>query len=816
MSSFAIVIGIDAYTNKDWNLSAAVSDALRFAEWARASGGVAPENLRLLLSPVQAHVTPLPYKEANCRNIKQTILEFQKGAGQGGDRLYFYYAGHGVSAPGVTAGGPLEPVIIPVDVQSLEQDSNLLLGFSMIMPLFTNVKPTEQFFFIDACCGFELQNFRPAIGASVGPWSPPNSEAGPRSAQYILYATAPGLRAYEKIRGRGVFANALLDGLRGTSTALVWSTARVRYEVRFSTLVDYVRSRVEREIGQQRHKDWSRYVQIPEPASQGGALDPVLATFAPSEVVKAVVRVRVGPSQARPTCRVQFFQYLQGGQREVEIEAIGPPAPISTTFDLSPGDYSLLAQADMYDPVRETYPLYEARAIELKLQRGSQGALQQSAQSGQYGGLCVYTADQNAVIVVRDPERQVKGSGVGNVYLPSLSPGIYRVQLVLPEGPAEERTIEVPAGRITSRTLDAPGPQMGQGQMHMLKALNISTDDKGYLYPSEHLGGVANAKLASLLGFAAYAAMWPDTGDFIRLKSVGVESFKDIPPGDSGLLVLIGVGGKRPAPGVSVSRFLSSGQIIARDFQSKVVDKGGFEVLAGFRAAAQRCVHLRPGPVGLELRLPGFAPTRYALAILPDRVTVLVAVAEDNGEVAVQQYLLPLRWRVHPPMDYFIDRPSNIQRLEIAQRYYANGHQIPDGDLSDLLYGKWLDPLLGCLAGYSLIRTGNQARFIGQIIPGQPPDVPQPSALHNMLRFFDGLPDSHILAGLCEPERSQRRSEYYTHALERGLPVFAEGFWALHTWYKETNAELPPALVEPSKGLLPASPWTAWVSPGTS
>ena len=217
MANFAIVIGIDAYTNQAWNLSAAVNDALGFAEWTLKYGGVTEKNLHLLLSASQGPITTRPYVKADCPNIITTIQKFQDGAGKDGERLYFYYAGHGVAAPGATTGGTAEPVLIPADVQNIRQ-RYLLIGFSHIIPLLMNVEPKEQFFFIDACRDFALEDSQPAIGA-VAPWRPVDPErdqkAGKRSSQYWLYATSPGGKAAEqpRLKGKGIFAAALMLSL---------------------------------------------------------------------------------------------------------------------------------------------------------------------------------------------------------------------------------------------------------------------------------------------------------------------------------------------------------------------------------------------------------------------------------------------------------------------------------------------------------------------------------------------------------------------------------------------------------------------------
>ncbi|MBC7263456.1 MAG: caspase family protein [Chloroflexi bacterium] len=801
MSRFAVVIGIDAYANPAWNLTAAVSDALRFTEWALGPGGVAFENLRLLLSPTQANATHLPYKEATSRHIVETIQEFQEGLAQGADRLYFYFAGHGLSAPDVSYGGPLEPVMIPADVESIRMDSRLLIGFSDVFPPFANVDPAEQFFFIDACRDFELEDFKPAVGRSVGPWIPGRTEPGSRSAQYILYATSPGHSAYEETRGRGVFATALLDGLKGKGPAIVWSQANTCYEVRFSSLVACVKSRVQQEVERRRPRDWQRYVQIPQQQIQGGAEDPVLVAFSGEEVSRVPIRVRVRPSAARQSGEIQALQYFQGRQRFEVIDRVPPPVPLPCQFQLLPGDYSLFAQAEGYKPRREAFSFYEPQEVDWKLEPAAAPTSEQTVEPKPWSRLVIFVQDENAIVVIRDADRRLIWSGPGSWHQ-ALPPGVYQVQLVLPEGTVRQKTAEVLPDQTTIVSMDSPPPQIGSHQIRMLDELGISVT-----HPSEHLGDVAKPTLASLLSFAAFAALWPWEG-FERLRNLGIQRFEGIPESGSGCLVLIGVGGDRPAPGVSTAQFLSEGQLVARGYQGQVMDQGGFAVLPEFSVAGQRRFQIQPGPLTLELDLPGFAPTRYALVGLLGRITVLVAVAEEGGEFAVQQYLLPLP-QPTPVPEYLLEMPSNIRRLEIAQRYYANGQQIPNyQDLDILLYGKWLDPLLGCLAGYSLIRTGNQQRYIGHPLPGPGPNYPEPSALRNMLRFFSGLPDSHILAGLCEPER---RGEHYAHALEQGLPVFAEGFRILYEWYAQQDAELPPLLVEPGKGLLPVSPWTAWV-----
>jgi hypothetical protein len=204
--------------------------------------------------------------------------------------------------------------------------------------------------------------------------------------------------------------------------------------------------------------------------------------------------------------------------------------------------------------------------------------------------------------------------------------------------------------------------------------------------------------------------------------------------------------------------------------------------------------------------------TNYAITCLPDRVTVLIIVAEDSGEIEVQQYMLPL---IHLESEnfgirrYLDDRGGNIRRVELAQRHYASGQSLKYEQLVDLLYGKWLDPLLGCLGGYSLIRAGKKHEYIGHPTPDLGPEDLEQSAMRNMLKFFGQLPDSHVLAGLCQADE---RDFHFENALKIGLPVFREGYQALEAWNSESTNKL---LGDTDGGrhrlLLSGSTWTAWV-----
>lgn len=806
MARHALVIGIGRYPRSDWDLPAAVPDALRFTDWAVRHGGVDPANVRLLLSPWPGKATGHEKRDADRRSIVTAIQELQAGAADDGERLYFYYAGHGVSAPGVTTGGIQEPVIIPADVTSLRIDASLLIGFSEIMPALLPKGPREQFFFIDACRDFALEDeFQPGIGRSGIRWSPPNPDAGPRSAQYVLYSTSPGLQAYEKdATARGVFADALLKALSGTPKATQWSSVNRHYAVRWSTLVDYVRDTVaERVRVPPTAVRPAANPQLPERTTQGGTGDPFLRIVHEHEMAKLDLLVRVRPSGARRSAVVKVLFYGPGGH-ELPVESTGPPLQPSSTFSLAPGDYAVEATAERYLPRRSTCRLWAPCVEELRLEAGD-SAVPAPSPAVPTGNVHV-CGDPGALLAVWDSEGRMMASGPHEVYA-TLAPGIYRVRMILAEGGSEDRTVEVRAGGSVKVDFVGGAPDMGATQLAMLEGLDIQPGPAGDLHPSERLGAFSRAKLASLLGMAAFAGTGPFRSQFNRLRRFEIEPVEDAPYGFSPVLVLVGSSGEQPLPGVDVGRLLGEAELVVLRRDGDPVDQGRFTVLAGFASAAQRTFLAPYGVVTLELRLPGAGVTRYAIASLPDRRSAIVVVAEGGGAFDVQQFSIPLHHDT-PGAPALLSDLTTLRRLETAQRYYAApGDDELRRHLTDIVPGSVLDPLLGAMIGYSLVAQGREAAF-REPRPGAPPDGLEASDMRNMLKFFPTMPDSHVLAGLCDPAR---RGEHFRRAVDAGLPVFSEGLRALHRWFREIG-EVPGVLVEPSRRLVPGSPWTAWVA----
>ena len=147
---WAIVIGIDEYGDAGMRLSAAVSDARRFRDWVLApdGGGVPEGNLRLLLSRRPDDPGPdgaVP--EATKDNIVTAINDLVVAAeGQEAERLYLYFAGHGITA---RVANRDESALVTPGFDALHTDHSL--AFRSIAEYFETTAFTDQFLFIDAC-----------------------------------------------------------------------------------------------------------------------------------------------------------------------------------------------------------------------------------------------------------------------------------------------------------------------------------------------------------------------------------------------------------------------------------------------------------------------------------------------------------------------------------------------------------------------------------------------------------------------------------------------------------------------------------------
>jgi Caspase domain len=818
MANAAIIIGIDKYGMPEHCLDNCVTDALAFASWAVSpkGGDVDPQWLTLLLSPmpnsscssgtVAIPKTSLnhPYQAATRDNIViavDTLRILQQPL----DRLYFYFSGHGSSAPGMIRASRVEPVLIPADFRNIRINNNLLIGFHEILDPLMDAGPQTQFYFFDACRDFALEEFERIPGQTVGRYlgSTPAGETV-RRAQLLLYATAPGQKS--AALGKGIFGGVLMEALVGCPGAVEWNGDE--FDLTFSTLAAYVRNKVVDTVNRTFPDKGRAFVQIPEQDPQSGDPSTVIRNFTREEIGSLPLKVRVGPSEARPegsvvvSCRTPV-QDFECGRKAAPLE-------LQSRFDLSPGYYSVRIGSPSFTEERRKIKLVAPHAEDVEL-RPLPVTLSPAAQNR---WIQVQSPDPRLPVVVTGPMAQVglaetaepdrrkrqTWHAVGSVRIDDPLPGIYSAQIELPDASGIVRLIDYPTENGVIQ-FNVPPAQIGEAQMGRLTELNIASSRDAQVLPSELIGPVSDARLASILGFAAYAAYCSPEGRMKKLRSMGVTPI-DASGGESWITVLLAAEAGHPA-GMSPENLIVESRVsVVTLGEDPVYQNGTFKPLSGFSLAGEFYCSAPAGSKALELRLPGFVDTRFALVSLKGRVSVVVIVVGDDGAIEVQQYLFALLPEPGMPS---LD-PISLRDVDLTQRYYASGERFPDPLLDQLLMQKVLDPLMACTAGYELVRRGRGGEYLGYP-DDSPSNVYGTSAMRNMLKFFDGIPDSHILAGLVDPEN---KVEHFRKAVATGVPLFVEGFVALQSFYK--GSPLPQPLGAIAHAMIASRQWTSWIA----
>lgn len=192
-ASWALVVGINAYRHAD-PLNYAVNDARAVAAMLPRLGFT---NVRILLDA-----------EATKAAIEGAIYgDFQDRMGPN-DRLFVFFAGHGITVP-LPRGGE-EGYLIPVDGDP-RRPALTAIPMDEVRKMGKRVSAKHIFFAIDACfSGFAVT--RDITAEAVR--DPDLVSALQEPVVQVLTAGRKGQKAIEE-EGHGLFTKRLLDGLRG-------------------------------------------------------------------------------------------------------------------------------------------------------------------------------------------------------------------------------------------------------------------------------------------------------------------------------------------------------------------------------------------------------------------------------------------------------------------------------------------------------------------------------------------------------------------------------------------------------------------------
>jgi hypothetical protein len=797
MSDRALVIGLDAYPSTAWELRAAVRDALAFAKWVTTPGAgrATEETLTLLLSPhPDRPVSNARFEVATEAAIRRALFNHKKNCASA-ERLWFFYAGHGIAPSG---GGPDEaPVVVPADVTDLDYyRSNPIELASWIREM--QVCPPEcQVYFVDACRGIVVsEDVVTATRMLFFDLSKVKPEAQARQA--VLFATTAGQLANEQGL-HGLFAGALIDGLRGTGPVLEADAVKEEFVLTFGRLAEYTKRRIQAQSENARRAGKTLPTQEPAESLFRVQSSLELARFA--EKPRSLVKVFVEPEDAKDfgTAGIRGYNEWKGvweRQAEkpsplaapiewklsstvykIEIEALGfenwskkveVVGPVELHADLVPitkatRDGGVVANFNFHG-LESSNPFESIGALLRKQPDGAE------LEAGTQGQLIVQARDRYARIEVFD----VAGKRVEAAWErldTTLPVGSWRVEIALPtERPIVQRVLVTADEPVVIEV--RPDPQLTQ---RLPASAGMIRPHDGVSQPSEKFGDVTTTHLGSLLAWAAWAAQFPAVGGGRKLRELGIEPLPPV-PGQCFVRLVVGdasPGGENPLAGPI--------ETLVLDMNQQPVELKPVPALQGFAVQWHAPVHF---DTSLTVRTGGLDPKRIPLPFVADHVWTIVIVRESTQLMEIHRYLQ--RLRPQAPFD------DTIRLVEQNWRALEARTPLYDGEDTRLLE-RDLDPLSLAVLGY---RLALESRW------------PELDAVVKRLEPA-ALADVHVLAAFL----GERDKNMELAVKSRSIPVVGEGYRLMEAWLFEHFAKQnmpPPLSPEPFTGGL----WTTFDTRG--
>lgn len=172
--TFVLVTGVSNYGNESVNLSQTTKDAKRFKE---------------VMETQTKDITLLTSKNVTRANVLEKLRAICNRA-QKGDRIIFFYSGHGM--PGAICG------------------YDRAISYNDIINLLSESEASEKICFVDACHAGTM-----AKNATDDSWT--KNVKGAKDQAFIVSCRSDEYSVESSILGAGYFTQALLKGLRGKS-----------------------------------------------------------------------------------------------------------------------------------------------------------------------------------------------------------------------------------------------------------------------------------------------------------------------------------------------------------------------------------------------------------------------------------------------------------------------------------------------------------------------------------------------------------------------------------------------------------------------
>jgi hypothetical protein len=771
VASWALVVGIDRYWSEAAHLKGAVRDALSLRKWLvdPAGGNVPPDNVLLVLAPANESPDPgddVEWEQGTKANITLAVNNLVQLSGGKGERLFFYYAGHGLTT---RVSNRDESALLATDFTDVLTDNSIALR--SLWEYFETLQFDDQFFFVDACRN--APDWLNGGVFSLGAWTLPRSrDPGlPPVQQFILYATSPKLKSVENHeqagQEHGVFTEALLDGLRGKDAAKAWSWDRRCYEVRWERLVEYVKRRVEGEKRKVAETPSGWLLQVPQDTGSRGVADrerdALLTSFAPSDFDRLPLEVLLSPDTAyrRATVRV-----LDAVGSVVASQKGG--AGKSVQFEVAPGSYGVRAAApkigagflkapvELYTPLEKPVTISLDPVDESPAEVAAEDAGEVDRNAAQ--PVPLQAADPLSVVEVKDETGKVLTVQQASRGL-DLPPGFYRVRHVAPSADSTARTLVVEPGEKARRvrlTAGKPPP----ATLELLERMG-GTRRGDNTVELEGVGRAAWVETSTLVAIALGRALNGAAGDAAALGLRPFARRKD----RTGIAVyLVSEGDKLNAGNVQVRVWPVGDPVPAEPARMKRLSPRLLEVVVPTGKRRHWVAVTREQEEGRPMI---FAPT-----VLDGRIATLVL--QITRGIRIYQYQ-PDAAGGPETLPETLRKAEYLQRMLLSGRLHGAAELVADLSGTD-------DPFLECLCGYVLLRLGDW-KGLADVAGRVTQTAPQ-------------LPDGFVLRGeQAAAGEGPAARQAFAEAAAAGVPLFAEGLTRLLEGVRRYDLQHPGAAV---------------------
>lgn len=756
MTARAFIIAIEEYETLP-RLNGVNNDANEFHDWLVQKKGLSPTSIFACADkrfcPWATAGTKSSEITTELFNLWKKVTDWEDG-GDATTEFFFYYSGHGFANTKTINDKPVDHLVAS-DFQNAILSGDKCLEFYKIKEsLYRSLGPVTHYYFIDAC-----RNTNNDVKPTGLSFNPPQAKNGSTGASFWLFSTAK-----QELAARdSEFARALVDGLSGIGSAADWY--KTKFWVMFTNLWEYVDGRIQQRSPQQVDSD------------QEGKGRGLILEVKPIPQYECEIVV----DNAKPTDEFTLSISTQGS----------PPAQSkfqggSHKFKSLPGyqvitvthPTAVVVQKD--PPVSdEGVSLFENCVLRFELQAARvKSARRRGPRSSQ--------ADVSLTALSTD-EIQLENLGSGAVETASgqlkskVVPGDYLVKVRQSGRTIGSKRLSVKRGtpiNLNLRDLVTVKPSPIRDQCVRVIALHEDPPVKSL---SKSLGPLSTWDLSLVLSLLGASRIISSPNDFPLLSKLPLATFTSLKEGASPVYVLAGFEKSQGSFEVG----MSDDKNATWHMMWQVADLGIYE----------KFIPATPGAHLVSIKIPNQPSITYATHCLPNRATLVVFTEDIDGRFTLHQYILPVRvlfgFLDSRVLDYLQNDPLDVVRLMfLAQIQFARKRPVfgkdggPIQDFTDLLYGKWLDPIMSLIGAYEMIRQG--------ALKEDPARLDE--MLYNLRNYFGGLPDTEAIAKVIGRPWN----------MPQGAPLLLESVLA----FDETQEQriLPLAYDQVDYG----SAWTSW------